>query len=75
MAAGLQARGLDPASAKEAALRMMNGLVSRQGLVLGFEKTFFVQAAAFLAVLPLLYFLRVGKRTKAAAPHVELSVE
>jgi DHA2 family multidrug resistance protein len=75
MASGLQSRGMDASSAKEAALRMMSGAVSRQGLVLGFEKTFFVQAAAFLAVLPLLYFLRVGPRNPAPAAHMELSVE
>jgi DHA2 family multidrug resistance protein len=60
MGAALQARGLDPVSAKAAAMRMLAGSVSRQGMVLGFEKTFLVQGVAFLVVLPLLFFLRVG---------------
>jgi DHA2 family multidrug resistance protein len=72
-AAGLQAHGMGPVEAKQAALRAMAGNVGLQGAVLGFEKTFLVQGVAFLAVLPLLFFLRVGKRGKPE--HVELSVE
>jgi DHA2 family multidrug resistance protein len=73
MAAGLQAHGLGPVEAKQAALRAMAGNVALQGSVLGFEKTFLVQGVAFIAVLPLLFFLRVGGGSKAA--HVDLSME
>jgi DHA2 family multidrug resistance protein len=72
-AAGLQAHGMGLVEAKQAALRAMAGNVARQGSVLGFEKAFLVQGVAFLAVLPLLFFLRVGRRSSAA--HVETSME
>jgi DHA2 family multidrug resistance protein len=72
MAMGLQARGMGVNEAKQTALRAMGGNVAVQGAVLGFEKTFLVQGIAFLAVLPLLYFLRVGN-TKTE--HVEIGVE
>jgi DHA2 family multidrug resistance protein len=72
MTAGLQAHGLGALDARHAALRAMAGRVWREGAVLGFEKTFLVQGAAFIAVLPLLFFLRVrGKR----AAHIEMSTE
>ena len=73
MAAGLEARGMGALDAKQAALRAMAGSVARQGAVLGFEKTFLVQGLAFMAVLPLLFFLRVGKDSKAE--HVDLGME
>jgi DHA2 family multidrug resistance protein len=73
MAAGMRAHGMGPAEAKHAALQAMAGMVTSQGTVLGFEKTFLVQGVAFVAVLPLLYFLRVG--SDRMAEHVELTVE
>jgi DHA2 family multidrug resistance protein len=73
MAAGLQQRGVLASEAHLGALRALAGAVARQGTVLAFEKTFLLQGAAFLAVLPLLFFLRV----KGAAPNepVEISME
>jgi MFS transporter, DHA2 family, multidrug resistance protein len=73
MAAGLQMHGMGALDAKQTALRAMAGNVALQGTVLGFEKTFLVQGVAFLGVLPLLFFLRVGGGSKAE--HIELSVE
>jgi DHA2 family multidrug resistance protein len=77
MAHGFQARGMGAMDAKQTALRAMAGRVGLQGTVLGFEKTFLVQGVAFIAVLPLLFFLRVGKKsTKSESEtHVELSME
>jgi MFS transporter, DHA2 family, multidrug resistance protein len=72
MAAGLRAHGMGALDAQNTALRAMAGTVARQGTVLGFEKTFLVQGVAFLAVLPLLFFLRVGK-TKTE--HIDMNVE
>jgi DHA2 family multidrug resistance protein len=72
-ALGLQAHGMGSVEAKQAALQAMAGSVATQGAVLGFEKTFLVQGAAFLVVLPLLFFLRVGRGTKSE--HVEVSVD
>jgi DHA2 family multidrug resistance protein len=65
MAGGLEAHGVGPIEAKQAALAAMARDVARQGSVLGFEKTFLVQGVAFVAVLPLLFFLRTGRAKKA----------
>src|SRR5262249_24994221 len=73
LSAGLQAHGLSAAAAKPAALRALAGMVARQGTGLAFEKAFLLPGVVFLAVLPLLFFLRVNKR--ASSPHVELSME
>ncbi len=73
VAAGFQAHGMSAADARQGALRALAGGVARQGNVLGFEKTFLVQGLAFIAVLPLLYFLRVGKGNKAE--HIDLGME
>lgn len=48
-------------------------LCALQGTVIGFDKTFILQAIAFIVVIPLLLFLRV-KRAEAKA-HVELPME
>lgn len=73
MAASFQAHGMSAVDAKQAALRALAGAVARQGAVLAFEKTFLLQGVIFLAVLPLLFFLRVGQAPKAA--HIELTTE
>jgi DHA2 family multidrug resistance protein len=67
------ARGLSSDLAQAMVNKTFAGRAMLQGTVIGFEKTFIVQTIAFLAVLPLLWFLRVT-RTKTAA-HVEISVE
>jgi DHA2 family multidrug resistance protein len=73
MAASLQAHGMSALDAKQTALRALAGAVTRQGMVLAFEKTFLLQGVTFLAVLPLLYFLRVKQSPKAE--HLDLSME
>jgi len=71
----LQVRGgLSALDAKQAALQTLAGQVQIQGTVLAFDKTFLLQSAAFIVVLPLLYFLRVGPRG-GQSEHVELSLE
>jgi DHA2 family multidrug resistance protein len=72
LAAALGARGLGPVEAKQAALRALAGSAAQQGAVLGFEKTFLLQGVTFLVVLPLLFFLRVGR---GKAEHIEMSME
>lgn len=75
-AAMLRAHGMSAIDAKQAALRAVAGAVARQGTVLAFEKTFLLQGIVFLAVLPLLFFLRVGKAEESGeAAHIELSME
>ena len=67
---GLGARGLDPASARTGAMKALLGLVFGQGMTLAFERTFYVAGIVFLAVLPLLYFIRVPRRP-AGPVHLE----
>ncbi len=65
--AGFAARGFDPVQAQELAARVLSGKATGQALVLAFQKSFYLQCIAFLVVLPLLLFLRVGPRPAAAA--------
>jgi DHA2 family multidrug resistance protein len=71
--ASMLAHGLSPDVAGAMTQQAIAGRVLTQGTVLGFDKTFILQAIAFIVVIPLLLFLRV-KRTETKA-HVELSME
>ncbi len=55
---GLIARGMDPASAQAAAPGALAGAVAQQAMVLSFEKVFLLAGILFLAILPLLFFLK-----------------
>ncbi len=71
--AGLMAHGMDAAAASHGALATLSGKVAQQATVLSFEKAFLVQGLSFLAVLPLLFFLKVDR--KKAAPKVDMHLE
>jgi len=71
---GAMARGQDALSAQHTALFAVDGTVRLQGAVLAFEKTFLVQAAAFVIVLPLLWFLRVSEK-RSPGEHIEIGIE
>ncbi len=75
MSHALALHGLGPTQAKAGALKAMSGMVLGQGAVLAFEKTFLLQGIAFLAVLPLLFFLRVDPKHANQTEHVEIGVE
>jgi DHA2 family multidrug resistance protein len=72
LAAGFQGRGLDPVSAREAALRALDGVVTRQAMTIAFERVLFLTGALLLLVLPLLFFLVVKRRGAASPPRVEM---
>jgi DHA2 family multidrug resistance protein len=77
MSAAAEHRGLDPLTAQLAAERMLGGLVAQQASVLMFEKLFLLSGILFLAVLPMLYFLRSPDHegaapSKPAEVHVEV---
>ena len=74
LAGGFAQGGLDPVSAQEAALRALNGIVTRQAMAIAFERVLLLSGVLLLAVLPLLYFLKVKRRRPSAAPHVELEM-
>jgi DHA2 family multidrug resistance protein len=66
--------GTDPVTAEHASLGAMMGRVAMQGTVLAFDKVFLLQGIAFIAVLPLLLFLRVD-REAAASPAEAVHME
>ncbi|HMG53779.1 MAG TPA: DHA2 family efflux MFS transporter permease subunit [Kofleriaceae bacterium] len=63
--AAMIGHGLTPELAGAMTQRAIEGRTLIQGAVIGFDKTFLLQAIAFVIVIPLLVFLRV-KRAKAA---------
>jgi DHA2 family multidrug resistance protein len=71
-AQGLMARGLDAASAHAAAPMALAGAVARQAMVLSFEKMFLIAGICFLAVLPLLLFLKVDRRAESGPAEMHL---
>jgi len=73
MAQAFGLRGYDLSSARGAARGALYGLIGRQATVLSFEKVFFLAGLIFVAVLPLLYFLRSPHHGGGESPtHVEM---
>jgi DHA2 family multidrug resistance protein len=66
MAGGFVARGFDPVAAKHMALRALDGIVQAQATLLAFDHVFFVAGIAFIAVLPLVVFLKMPHDTPDA---------
>ncbi|MFL5390365.1 MAG: DHA2 family efflux MFS transporter permease subunit, partial [Myxococcales bacterium] len=72
---GLSARGLDPATAAQAAPAALAGMVARQAMVLSFEKMFLLAGICFLVILPLLLFLKVDRSAEQGhKPEVHLEM-
>jgi DHA2 family multidrug resistance protein len=65
-------KGYDVVSAKAAALRALAGVATQQSMVLAFEHVFYLAGIVFLAVLPLLLFLKVNRESAVDKPHVEI---
>jgi DHA2 family multidrug resistance protein len=63
---GLIARGLDPGTARQTAGRVLDGMLTRQSMLLAFERMFVLAGLAFLLVIPLALFLKppAGSRSK-----------
>jgi DHA2 family multidrug resistance protein len=66
--------GLDLSSARTTAQAMLDYAVQRQATVLAFEKMFLLSGIVFLAVMPLLFFLRTPDDTPKA-PKIDVHVE
>jgi DHA2 family multidrug resistance protein len=64
---GFVARGFDVSAARDMATRAMDGLIERQASLLAFDRVFLMAGLAFVAVLPLLFFLKTPA-DKAAQP-------
>jgi DHA2 family multidrug resistance protein len=70
---GLMMRGMDPISARAAAVRALNGVVLRQAEVIAFEKTFILCGVLLLLMLPLTFFLKHPPHlTSSEVPHGEM---
>jgi DHA2 family multidrug resistance protein len=70
LAAGFTHGGMDPVSARDAALGALSGAVTRQAMVISFEQVFLLTGIVLLCTLPLLYFLKT--RGPAEKVHVEM---
>ncbi len=64
------ARGFDLITSVGFAQQALGGMATLQATVLAFEKSFLLQGISFLAVLPLLFFLRVERGPKKTV-HIE----
>ena len=71
LAGAFASRGFDPSSAREAALRALDGMVTRQAMVIAFERVLLLTGALFLLALPMLLFLKVKKVPARIPPHAE----
>jgi len=67
-------KGYDATSAKGAALRALDGVAAQQSMVLAFEQVFHLAGIVFLAVLPLLLFLKVNRGEATDQSHVEIEM-
>ena len=69
------ARGMDSLTARATALRLLDLNVSQQGMVIAFDRTFFLGGLTFLAILPLAYFLKVDRSGGAGHGAAEVHLE
>jgi DHA2 family multidrug resistance protein len=74
LAAGFASRGFDPTAAREAALRALDGTVRRQAMVLSFDHVLMLTGVLFLAVLPLLFFLKTDRHGPREKVHVDVEM-
>jgi len=76
MVGGFVAKGFDPVAAKQMALRALDGIVQGQSTLLAFDRVFLVAGISFLAVLPLLIFLKMPDADPdAPPPKIEMHLE
>ncbi|MFT3914800.1 MAG: DHA2 family efflux MFS transporter permease subunit [Anaeromyxobacteraceae bacterium] len=74
LAGGFAARGFDPVAARDAALRALDGLLTRQAMVIAFDRVLLLTGILFLLILPLLFFLKVKRAPATQPPHVEMEM-
>jgi DHA2 family multidrug resistance protein len=67
-------KGFDPIAAKDMAMRAIDGIVTQQSTLLAFNYVFLVAGICFLAVLPLLIFLKTPDM-EGPAPKVDVHME
>ena len=70
----LQSKGYDAASANTAAGRFLGGIVTREAMVLSFERLFLLSGIVFLFVLPLLLLLKTPDHNAGPKPDVHVEI-
>jgi DHA2 family multidrug resistance protein len=75
LAQGLIGRGMDPASAQAAAPAALAQQVAAQAMVISFEKMFLLAGICFMAILPLLAFLKVDRKAESGQHKPEVHLE
>lgn len=69
----LMGRGLDQFAADSGAMRILDGLIRRQAMMISFEKLFYLAGICFLFVIPLIFVLRApAKGGEKIEVHVEI---
>ena len=66
------ARGLDAVASEAGSMRLIDYIVRQQSMMLSFEKLFLLAGISFACVLPLVFVLRMPKRTEKIDIHVEM---
>jgi DHA2 family multidrug resistance protein len=69
LTASLVARGIPPGMAEARALAILNGQVTRQAMMLSFEKLFILFGWSFALALPLLLLMRKGRGFTGGGGH------
>jgi DHA2 family multidrug resistance protein len=69
LASGLQNQGIDPITAQSQSLSLLDQTLNLQAALLSFEDIFWVVGLAFIASLPLLFFLGQGRADAGAVVH------
>ena len=68
IATGLIARGMNPSSAKQQALMVLDRQIGAQASVLAFSRIYFLSGLILLCALPLLLLFRTGKGRGSMGP-------
>ncbi|HEY6011261.1 MAG TPA: DHA2 family efflux MFS transporter permease subunit [Nitrospirota bacterium] len=63
---GMQGQGADPSTARQMALNLLDGEVSRQAGMMAYNHMYVLITFLFLFSLPLVYFLKSGKKQEGA---------
>ena len=66
LTAGMIAKGADAVTAQKEALRLMDGIITRQAAVLAYNHVFVLVSSLFFLGFPLVFLLRRGTATEVA---------
>jgi len=67
VAGGMQAQGADPSSARQMALTLLDGEVTRQAAMMAYNHMYLLVTSLFFISFPLIFFLKTDKKQEGAA--------